>query len=300
MTTISRLPGPSISFLEFERILNDEKEDPELRYRATLQVARFNPKNAISSLVKASNSNDPRVLNGVAKALGQIGDASALPVLDKIQTASSGALSQRAEFSAALIAHRHGLSGHDIKLDSKSLELPVKNVSAISLVASDKSETENALHSANRMFGITLDEKLAFTLTCAKRRLLVLLNRDFTNEKDSTVFLNRKSFPGIVTIKNEDGKSHSVAYLILSSPSRQSGSVNLIITRTNGDVVLTGQAKLVNNSFEFEVNAVERPGAYAIRLKGNFDKGTLAFYEAHSSLRAQVAKKTPIKMTDMR
>jgi hypothetical protein len=297
MTTISRIPRPAISFAEFDRILNDEKEDSELRYQTTLQLAHANPKNAISSLVKASTSRDLRVLGGIAKALGQIGDASSLPVLNKIQTNSSGALAQRAEFAAALIAHRHGLTGHDIKVDSKNLELPVKNVSAIASAASDKTETARALDSvANQTFGITPDEKSAFTLMCAKRRLVILLNRNFTNEKDSTLFLKQKSFPGIVTLKNEDGKSHSIAYLILSSPSRQAGVVNLMVTRTNGDVILTGQAKLIDHRFEFEVNAVERPGAYAIRLKGKFDKGTLTFHEAFSSLRVQVAKNTPIKL----
>jgi HEAT repeat protein len=284
--------------VEFERVLANELEPSELRYKAAQYLARINTPDALKSLVKNGAVSDRETLTGVVKALGQIGDRSALPALAKVQRSATGHVQKLARFSAALIAHRSGLEEADLPVPAAKdlLGLPAEKAAPIARTVADQEQIKLCLKTIGRQpFGIKIDETFAYQLVCANRRMMILFNRDL-RKKNALNVAKRKTFLGLVAVFYEGSKSYSVRYLLLTSPAAKGKAVDILVALTNGEIVFSGEAKLVKEVYDFKINAVARPGAHSVNIKGNWTTEGISFREATSSLVTQVARKTPVEV----
>lgn len=284
--------------VEFEKVLANEHEPSDLRYRAALHLGNMDTPASLQSLIKNTSVRDRVVLTGVVKALGRIGDQSALSALTRVQRTATGHVQKLARFSAALIAHRLGLEEHDLPVPAEKdqLSLPADRVASISLAIADLKEIKSCLKSIGRQtFGISVDETVAYQMTCDKRQLMILFNRDLRRRSALDVG-KRKTFLGLVAGFNAAASTYSVQYLLLTSPVARSKTVNIFVALTNGDIAFSGQATPGNESYDFKIAAVGRPGAYAVHIKGNWTSDRVSFQEARTSLKTQIARRTPTEI----
>lgn len=285
--------------LAFESVLGDQEEVPEVRYEAALHLGRLKSVAAMDTLIRNSTTQDPLALRGIAKALGLVGNASALPALTSIENSSSGTVSKLARFSAALIAHRHNLAGHDLPVPDprNNLKLSGERNGPIKLRPAKQEELERCLKAiSEEPYGISIDTKTADTLICGKRRFLVLFDRRIAAARVLKV-KNRKALPAVIAAHNVENDSYSIAYLVLSSPARTGDRIDLLLARTNGDIAFSGRAVSDGEGFKFEVSATPRPGGHAVSLKGEVKASKLSLSEGLSSLSVQVPKNVPAPLT---
>jgi hypothetical protein len=301
MMLLSALDAPQ-KHSAFEAVLSNEAEAPELRYEAALHLGRLKKVEAIAALTRNSNAKDPLALRGIVKALGMVGDESAVPALEKIEKESRGFVSKLASFSAAVIAHRHNLAGHDLSVpDPKtSLKLPAARTAPIKFTAASRIELQRCIESvSDSPFGVSIDGEFGYKVSCGKRRLIVLWDRKIVATKAVKVKA-RKALPAVIAAHNPENDSYSIAYIVLTAPVMNSARINLWFARTNGEIVFSGRAISVGEGYNFEVRATPRASAHAIQVKGEFKMGRLTLSEAQSSTTAQIAKKIPLTLTRVR
>jgi hypothetical protein len=96
------------------RVLQDPAEPPRLRALTALSLPRLSSPTAEEVLIEATRVEDDTVLAAVMRALGRVGGERALRAIEAAKPTSTVAV-QQAAFAAALISHRLGLPGHDLR-----------------------------------------------------------------------------------------------------------------------------------------------------------------------------------------
>lgn len=282
----------------FEAVLENEKVSPEIRYLAAIYLGKIPTPAAIDILVKNSQVRDERVLAGVMKALGCIGDKSALDAISTAKNRAKGLAAAQAEFAATLIAHRLGLEEYELPVpETRDLvELDLHCARPFQITQADDTDAEFCLRSfAGQPFGIEFSKYPMYQVRCGRNTLMILLNRDFGDKTNVSTLVKRKAFLGVVAMRSEETQLYSIAYLLLTSPAREDDAISILIYRTNGKLTFTGIARVVENSAEFIILAFPQPGAFAVKIEGALEDGKLEIKTALSTTVAQIKKREPIE-----
>lgn len=283
---------------DFEAVLENEKESPEIRYLAAINLGKIPTPAAMKILIKNSHVRDEYVLAGVMKALGRIGNKSALDAVLTAKKRAAGLAAKQAEFAAILIAHRVGLEECELPVleTSDHLEIDLHCARPFRTTKADDIDAEVCLRSlADQSFGIEFSEHSMYQARCERKTWIILLNRDFGDKNSVKMLGKKKAFLGVVAIRSEETRLYSVAYLILASPTKDENTVNILIYRTNGNLIFSGTARVVGNCAEFSILAIPQPGAFAVKIEGTFEEGRLNISTALSSMFVQVKKLEPIE-----
>jgi len=283
---------------DFEAVLENEMEPPEIRYLAAINLGKLTTPAAMEILVKNSHVRDERVLTGVMKALGCIGNKSALDAISTAKERATGLAAMQAEFATTLIAHRLGMEECELPVPETRdhLELDLDCARPFRITQADDADAEFCLRSlADQPFGIEFLEHPMYQARCGRNTWMILLNRDFSDKSSVKTLRRRKTFLGVVAIRSEETQLYSVAYLLLTSPTKDKDAVSILIYRTNGDLTFSGIARIVENYAEFSILALPQPGAFAVKLEGVFEDGRLDIKTALSTTFVQIKKREPIE-----
>jgi hypothetical protein len=283
---------------DFEAVLENEKEPPEIRYLAAIYLGKINTPAVMEILIKNSHVRDERVLAGVMKALGCIANKSALDAISTAKKRAKGLAAMEAEFAATLIAHRVGLEECELPVPETRdhLELDLHCARPLRITRADDTDAEFCLRSlAGQPFGIEFSEHPMYQARCGRNTWMILLNRDFGDINSVKTLEKRKTFLGVVAIRSEETRLYSVAYLLLTSPAKDEDAISILIYRTNGKLTFSGTARVVGNCAEFSILALPQPGAFAVKIEGTFEDGRLDIKTALATTFVQIKKREPIE-----
>ncbi len=283
---------------DFEAVLENENESPEIRYLAAIYLGKIATSAAIEILIRNSRIDNESVLAGVMKALGCIGDKAAFDAISTVKRRAKGLAAMQAEFAATLIAHRLGLEECELPVPEtrEHLELDLHLARAFRITRADDCEAEFCLRSlAGQQFGIEFSEHPMYQARCGRNTWMILLNRDFGDNNSVKTLGNRKAFPGVVAIRSAETRLYSIAYFLLTSPDKDKDAVNILIYHTTGKLSFTGTARIVGNCAEFSVLALSQPGAFAVKIEGTFEDGRLNIKTALSTIFVQIRKRDPVE-----
>jgi HEAT repeats len=282
---------------DFEAVLENDKESPEIRYLAALNLGQIATPAAMEILVKHSRVRDEHVLTGVMKALGRIGNESALDAISIANTRATGLAAMQAEFAATLIAHRIGLQEGDSSVPETRdyLEVDLQCARPFRITRADDADAEFCLRSlGGQTFGIEFSEHPMYQAQCGRNSWMILLNRDLRDKNSMQTLRQRKAFVGVVALRREEIRSYSVVYLLLTSHVQGHEGINISIYRTNGNLSFSGKARCERDSADFSIRALPRPGAFAVKIEGTFEDGSLDIKTALSTTFVQ-KKREPIE-----
>ncbi len=309
-------------YRDFQLLLENEQESPNVRYLAARSLGRINTPEALEILIKNSQIRDEYVLAGVMLALGRIGDRNALEAISRVKESATGLAASQAEFAAALISHRLGLEGNDLPIPNSSeyLDLPSSAASSFqvtqvgetgvhlilaairrhlrSLIEAilgrlpsklaelwclRETEAEVCLRSlATQPFGIQYAEDSLYQIQCGQNNWMLVFNQEFANQDAVQKLRTQKAFPGIIATKNEETGSYSTAFLLLTSPADQPNRLNILIHRATGELVFGGTAQVEESKAEFLIRSIPRPGAFPVDIEGTFEGGKVELKTALS------------------
>lgn len=288
---------------DFEAVLENERENSDIRYLAATYLGRVNTTSALEILIRNSQICDEYVLVGVMKALGRIGDRLALEAVLKAKEEAKGLAALEAKFAAALISHRLGLKRNEVPVlnNREYLELPTDCARPLRITRADDIDAEFCLRSvAGQPLGIEFSEHPMYQFRCGRRTWMILFNRDCVGQYTVKKLTKQKALFGVLAIRSEETRLYSVALLLLTSPGEQKDTANLLICRTNGDIAFGGTARVKGDYAEFSIRAVSRPGAFAVRVQGAFENGRLEIKEALATPFALVKKRQPMEEREMK
>ena len=283
---------------DFEVVLDDETESPEIRYVAAINLGKVNTPVAMEILIKNSQVRDERVLMGVMKALGRIGDKIALDAIFSAREYAKGLAVSQAKFAATLITHRLGLEEGELPIPQTSDHLEVQPYAARPFLITRAGDTdaEFCLRSlADQPFGIEFSEHPMYQARCGRNAWMILLNRNFVGDNTVRMLAERRAFPGVVALRSEGTGLYSVSYLLLTSSTSDRDVINILVYRTNGELVFSGTAQVKESCAEFSILALRRPGAFAVKMEGTLEAGRLEIHTALSTAFVQIKKREPSK-----
>jgi hypothetical protein len=230
-------------------------------------------------------------------ALGRTGDKSALAVIEKVKGHATGIAAVRAKFAVTLISHRLGVNSQELSIpeDKDYINLPPYAFQPLQITQTSRNEAEVCLRSvAKEPFGIEFSEEAMYKSRIGRCVWMVLFNREFTYNDSVRKLVERKAFLGAVAIRSQHSWRYFPTFLILSSPSRQEDTIDLLIYRLNGDLMFGGKAYVKRNRAEFAIRSLSRPGAIPIEITGSLIGGRLELKQSSVSWMLQ-GKRHPTK-----
>lgn len=263
-----------------------KNSDEPRRYRATAAVALgwiatgAAEDKLLGQVANTSDTAFPELL----RSLGRIGGPSALEAIDSMRLPEDHPGKTTAAYAAALIAHRLGLSGHEIPFPDQAelLEPPTKDARPLTFVASDVATAGEVLSDLGQHpYGIKCSNTVLTRVQCVGEINVICPNVEFLGNR-AELLTRRKAIVALVATQSPETANYSASYVVLSRPST-AGAVNIMVHRSSGRVVLAGAAHISDGRLNFELRAIRRPGAWALLLRGSMADGNLEMSEALSS-----------------
>ncbi|WP_433468325.1 HEAT repeat domain-containing protein [Spirillospora sp. CA-128828] len=206
-----------------------------------------------------------------ATTIGQLGEPGDLAVLDRLEQtyAANDLIKSRAEFAAALLAHRFGLPEPAARLPAVD-GLPAPGAASTAFVAAPSGalRTSDFLAAVHRRLPwVVPEEHVLFDVACGGRVLGVAMRKDLQDGTARRRLFERPDVAAVVAAENLEHGSVSVALLVLTRPG-EDGRLTVAVTRTSGDQVYTGDAtSLPDGTVTAELRAVRRPGNPACAVR---------------------------------
>ena len=276
-------------------VLQDRTESPAIRSAAAIALGRIFSPESEQILVANLGADEPAVQIEVLLSLGRIGGPRALATIDSWRLPMQDRRHEAAAFAEALIAHRLRLDGYDLAPipEAHLLPIPRRRSQQVRAYPVPAEESEKVIADlARQPYGIEYDREKLVRLACGERINVWCPNREFTAPRGVVRLLDRKALAGVVALRSSETGDHSVSYLLMTAPRRPSASVIIFAPRCTGRTALAGAGEIVGNRLEFSIRAVDRPGAFAMDLSGDFTSGELLFSRAAISVE-QVPSRRP-------
>lgn len=275
---------------DLQAVLENNNEPTTLRYLAAVYLGRTIIPDVQDILIKNIQIDDERVLAGVVEALGRVGDSRAIPELIRIKNSKKGFVSSKANFAVALISHRFGLQGNELSIPTEEEYLKMsKDTKPVKISQASREEINKCINCiSDRQFGIQLAQEQVHQVIIGKDMHMVLLNKQYADIENAKQLLHLKSILGIIVYKSEEHESYSVEYLILSSPTAQSGgNIDVIIASPNGNIMFGGMLNIRDDDIKFSLRSTSQPGGFPLIIAGNLidKKLKLASAEFSPSIR---------------
>jgi HEAT repeats len=244
------------------RVATDAAEPDDVRTAAVVELGHQDSPAARDALTAAVRSGDPAVARRAAEALGRVGDASALEALESAEVP---------EFARSLLAYRLGRDAHRIPRPAAAvLDLDAADSEPVDVRAPDTAELTRALADLERdLPSFTRSTAGARVLTCDAVEYMVVLNGELRDREALGRLRERPGMPAVV-VKLAGGldRFYLHAY-VLSHPD--GGALELLVSRTTGDVTHVGSARIEGDRARFSLRAVATPLAVPVQLEGTLD-----------------------------
>jgi hypothetical protein len=284
---------------DFELLLENEEESSTIRYLAEISLGKMNIPEAKEILLKNIHIQNEQILTGIFMALGRCGDKNYVDVILEAKNRIRGFARSQAEFAAALISYRLNLEGNELQTPNEEdyYYLP-KNAQQMQISEARDEEVRRCLKSlTNESYGIDLAKRPAYQIQYDRGIGMVLFNQSFISQRDLHLLFERKLLVGVFADKFKENGSHSIAYLIFTSPMKEEKKkVNILITRPDGRLVFGGTAEIEDNNARFSIRSISQVGVFPVLLEATIRDNKLAIITAKFSTVIQ-NKNQPVQIT---
>jgi hypothetical protein len=271
---------------DLERILMDDSEVPRLRHQAARFLGEIEAPEAERALERGAEIRDELVVRGVIEGLSAVGGDHARQRLEELGR-RHGAVGEAARGAALLLSHRQGATDAEPFSAVKEKRAPVPRGSAvpIEVAPADPKEVDDAvtaLTSVTRSLPLTRQGALSFQ--CEGNPFYLLFTEPVL-EGGVDTFTSHPTQAGIVCRRQSlEGSAWELWYHVLTHPQTDN-RVDILVTTPKNLDELVGTARVKGSRAEFELWALERPGALPIEVSGFYDGATVTITSARSALR---------------
>jgi hypothetical protein len=236
-----------------EALLRGRETPIGVRKAAALGLVRVGTPQAIEMLTSALGEaeSQPALLMPLLTIVARAADLRLLPAVVTTRDRLSGSLQHLARFTAALIAHRFGVSGHDLPLlaDEEFVTLPRDDRSTSgSFQIADRSTAEKCLWQLKQsLVGVPLTEEPIYKLTCHRGGWMLLLNQQ---AYDIGLVTTIRQSPAVIAVLSSIDNTHGFTpeHYVLTAPAGNNGIATVHVPRAIGYPAWAGQAQVDQNT----------------------------------------------------
>ncbi|MGE3510914.1 MAG: HEAT repeat domain-containing protein [Vicinamibacterales bacterium] len=266
-------------------VLSNASESPLNRAHAAAGLASVATPSALQALVRTAREAEPVVLMPAIQLLGRVGGEAERQVLEQISALARGTVADHARTAAALIAYRHRLDAPGLA-DQRMVALPLADGDRVPFEVSRPAaaEAERCRQSLDaERFRWPVAPEHAVGLRCRARAMIVSMDPEFLTTRGVASLRHRKALLAVVATRIEDGDRYSASHLVLADPGR-GAQIRLRVCRPSGRLVLMGEGSVAER-VSFTLGSIERPGAVAVGLGGQFGLDGVTIERAEASAR---------------
>ena len=268
-----RDPSPETA-TALARFAADEREAPIDRAVAAGSLRLIPNPEARQGLIRSLRSPELVVRVEAIKSLGTIGDEGSLTALNAAGRPANPGEERQLTFARALISHRLGLPSGDLPFQpgvarragpkDELIDLSLRPVRPRTIATQHE-----RLHGP--AFGIPLSDRVGFELRAGRARWSVLVNGELTEgggvfARSSRIF-ERPWITALLARHDERTKSSAVQYVVLSDPD--DGGARIMVVRTDGEPVYSGELKQPKGLLSFVVHDIARRGTAPTNVRGH-------------------------------
>jgi len=269
-------------------MLADKEEAPRYRHMAVVGLYKLGGARANEALGAAAEHADALSAATIATALGRVGNADRLPVVERLATLAAPHARRRAQFAATLLAYRHGLDGHDVRPPTaKALQDLGRRRSQPIVV--DKARADLAARAlealAEEPLEVDLTAENGVRIACEPNAFVWLWTKDAA-AKGLSALADQKGVAGVLFRRRRFANAYALSAIGLGAPSR--AGVHLTIHRAESGQVL--YAGTVAADGTLELKARNFPGLPAIAGRARVAAGRVEVMTAKSARRVLEAR----------
>jgi len=263
---------------DFEAVLVDGSAPPIMRYLAALYLGKMDTAEAIAALTRNLRIPDPLVRGRVILSLAGIGDVDALQRIAEVAATLSGPAAADAAWAMRLLAHRHGVSGYEVRMPAAEEYADPRDGAVRSLEVRPSTHHElSALREsiAVEPFGMSIAWDHVYHLQCGARAMLLVPSSAVAGHGASAA-------PRSCTLSAIVGHWHGhhdvvPRYFLLTCPGSAPDLTNLSLWTANGRLAFAGAATTSQREARFAVKCLARIGGMALDVGGTFAQGRIEF-----------------------
>jgi hypothetical protein len=269
-------------------VVADEQEAPRFRHMAVVGLYKMGATRADEALTTASRHADELSAPTIAMALGRVGTADRLPVVEKLEGVAARHARARAAFGATLLAYRHRLDGHDVRPPTGKAfqELGRKRSKPI---VSAKARTDLAARAldalAEEPLGIELTTERGIRIVCEPNAFVWLWTTDAAAHGFSA-FAKQKGVAGVLFRRRRLENAYSLSAIGLATPTRT--GVRLTVHRADSGTIL--YSGMVAPDGALDLRARNHPGLAAVAISARVQAGIAKVETANSAALVREAR----------
>lgn len=265
--------------LDFRSVLERADESRTMRYLAALYLGRIDTREAVSILEQNLRIEDELVLGRVLRSLAGIGDAESLRRIGEIRARLHGWVAEEAEWAVRLLAHRHGVAGHEVPMPREEEYLELGGRASRDLGIREATAGEKvALRKAIELepLGLSVAWDHVYHLHCGPRTMLLVLNSQVIEGGTRRHEVRSCALAGIIGHWRHHDGAFAPRYFMLTCEAPSADGLNVTLWNTNGRLVLAGFAGAVaGGDLGFAIRSVGRFGAQRVDVAGTLARGRI-------------------------
>jgi len=249
-------------------LVADENESPAVRAVAAINLRLIPGPTAQRHLLDNLSTGDRRLRLHLIRSLGSFGDLEALTALRRLRPASDTPLGRQLAFAKALIAHRHGMPEPALEFRrgaKRSAGKPSEMIELSLRPKLKKTVRDDLARLRGSRFGIELGDR-GFGLRAGRASWTVFVNQEIEAAGGLQQIFDRPWITALLARWDFQTRTSTVQYVVLTTPAPR--STEILVVRTDGEVLYSGRATRGQGLFGFEMRDIERPGTAPTNVKG--------------------------------
>ena len=288
---------------DLNAVLMNSQEDAHLRFTAATEIGRIGNQQSQALLFAAleqevSSAKSELVIRGAASALLLSGADNAERVPQIL--ANRPDVLPGLRFPLTLYAYRKNLELRDMGAPEITVEeqqlLPVRPRLAQSVqfeATSADIANEAATKAEELIQAVSFERSQVTTVKCGDENLVFVPVTHAFGQENLARLSTVKNLVGVVSVYYHlETETWEPKYVVVSQPSKQVQTIELIVLATTGEPALVGIGNIDKGDNTFVLTAVDKPGAVPAEIKGQFRDDAVVFLSASSELRT-IRRKNP-------
>jgi HEAT repeats len=286
----------SIDSAQQVRLLADPAVAVETRRAAAIALGRTPGPDRVAAqaalLHTVATDRETRVVLAAAKALAWIGDGEAYPALAAAAGRHRDPGAAQIRWAARLIAARARIVAPELGPLAVGPVLALDGGDLIEVKPAGADTLARCLADlADGPFVLDLDTTLGIALACHDADRVLLFDRTLRGAIDHGAL---PANPAVIATWLPDIQRYAVSHIVLHEPGRDG---SLVVCRSTGEPVFAGSASVQEGQLRFSVAAVERPGAFGLRVTGRVTRDGVTIDEARAGP-IVVPKRRPLRLAE--
>jgi hypothetical protein len=269
-------------------VVADRQEAPRFRHMAVVGLYKMGATRADEALTKASRHADDLSAPTIAMALGRVGTADRLAVVEKLEGVAARHAKPRAAFGATLLAYRHRLDGHDVRPPTGNAlqELGRKRSKPIESAKARTDLAARALEAlAAEPLDIALTTERGIRIACEPNTFVWLWTTDAAAHGFSAL-AEQKGVAGVLFRRRRLENAYSLSAIGLGTPTRS--GVRLTVHRADSGTIL--YSGMVAPDGALDLRARNHPGLAAVAISARVQAGVAEVATAKSAALVREAR----------